>query len=485
MSFEESKLERCASDGRYTIHNRDELLRKSKDIKVPVHGTISITMMAKCFIDSKYFQRLRHLKQLSTCEFIFPGANHTRFEHSLGTYYLADKLTDVIKKLSDQYKFMEWLQEIPELKSHYKNKYSVGFDDWIIELIKIAALCHDIGHGPYSHLFDDVFIKSSSLKDHKLANHEQRSCMLVERIVEESEILSYFITNDDIKFIQSVIDPDESRKGFIYEIVSNNKNGIDVDKIDYLERDALHTGIKTGFDYSKLIKNILIIDNMIVYPEQADRDIYNLFTTRHAMHLCVYGHKGTISAQYIILEIMKIVDKVLNLSESILDIDEFFEMTDTHIIEQMKFILKMENNKLNPFKGKLTKEDYINLKVLRKRFDTHELYNHIGTLTTNTKVNLEEYFNKSTHFISYNKIGFVSGNKPNPLDHIYVYNTKDYFINGNNVKAHKINKKDITHIMPETYQEYRTMVFRKDNDSDGIKTDKQLFLNITNKYSKS
>lgn len=463
----------------YNIAKRHELLRKAKDIQIPVHGSVSISLMAKCFIDNKYFQRLDKLKQLGTCDFIFPGAKHTRFEHSIGTYHLADRIMTRIKNESDNCNMHEWLSVIPELESHYKMQGSQqGLNRWIIELVKIAALCHDVGHGPYSHVFDDVFIKNSEFKNHPLATHESRSCVIVAQMVRESELLSQFITDDDIKFIQSLIDPEPFREGFIYQIVSNNLNGLDVDKYDYISRDTLHTAIKNGFDHSRLIDSVLVIDNKIVFPEQAEQDIYNLFLTRHSLHRRAYGHKGVVSAQYIITEIMTIVDKVIGIASSIADLDKFIKMTDEYILQYMEFLLEMRDDPLCPFESKLTDNDYKELLRLRERLQTHDLYPHIGTILTREPFDMGDNFNNKDHMIFKNKVGFVSGNKLNPLDRIYVYKTKDLFVNGYNVKAHRINRNDISHIIPEVYQEYITMVFRRDRDPDKIVEDKQMFQQI-------
>jgi HD superfamily phosphohydrolase len=463
----------------FNIRNKYELLRKAKDIHLPVHGSVSVTLMAQYFIDNKYFQRLNDLKQLGTCDFIFPGAKHTRFEHSIGTYYLADRIMMRIKSTSDNCKMSVWLGKIPELKTHYENvENQQGLNNWVIELVKIAALCHDVGHGPYSHIFDDVFVKNSIYKDHPLASHEARSCEIVEKIVQESEILSAHVTPDDIKFIQSLIDPPKDCIGFIYQIVSNNLNGLDVDKYDYINRDSLHTGIKNGFDHSRLVDSVQVIDDRIVYPEQSDQNIYNLFMTRYALHRQIYCHKGVISAQYMIIDIMSILDKVINISESILDLNNFVDMTDSYIIQSMKNVLRLEKNISNPYKDILTEKDYDNLRILQTRILTHNLYSHIATFITKSPIDenlLREFSDNeitSGYVISKNKIGFVSGNKQNPLDSIYVYKTKDMFVNGFNVKAQLINKHDITYIIPEIYQEYVTMIFRKDRDPDGIINDK-------------
>lgn len=466
-----------------TSLTKRELVCKAKDIHIPVHGLIPITYMAKYFMDNRFFQRLNDIKQLGTCNFIFPGATHTRFEHSLGTYYLAERILNRIKKSSDKNKLMEWLSVIPELKLYYANETcKPGLNKWIRELIKIAALCHDIGHGPYSHIFDDIFIKNSALRNHPMATHESRSCAIVEKIVQESSVLSGAITYDDIKFIQSLINPTPDQQGFVYQIVSNHLNGLDVDKYDYIARDTYHLGIKNGFDHFRLIDMVLVIDNKITYREQDEHDIYNLFTTRHSLHRRVYAHKGVISAQYIITNIMTIIDKVLGITESINDINKFAKMTDVYITEYTKLILEMKDNHLNPFKDMLTTDEYLELESLHQRLQTHNLFPHIGTTVTKEPIDIKDYFNNDKYRIFRNKVGFVSGNKLNPLDMIYVYKTKDKLLN--EVKAYRINKKEISCIIPDIYQEHILMVFRKDNNQQSICADKLLFKKLTETIGK-
>ncbi len=463
----------------YQTDCKEKLLRKVKEIHVPIHGSVSITHMAKCFIDNKYFQRLRELKQLGTCDLIFPGATHTRFEHSIGTYYLADRILIRIKNSSDNLKMKLWLSKIPELKIHFEEiNDDNGLNSWIIELIKIAALCHDIGHGPYSHIFDDIFIKNSKNHDHPMATHEARSCSIVEKIVKNDIILSKYISEQDIKFIQSVIDPTTDNKGFVYQIVSNNINGLDVDKYDYICRDTFHIGSKNGFDHHRLIDSVLVIDNKIVYPEQVEQDIYNLFMIRHSLHRKVYVHKGVVSSQFVIINIMNIIDKVIDISDSINDLDKFLKMTDKYIIQYMNFILDFKDNPLNPFLDKLSEKDYHELDVLKQRLQTHTMYTHIGTALTKEPIDVKNDFNDNQHIIFRSKVGYVSGNKLNPLDMIYVYKTKDHFIHGYDVKAHLINKNEISHIISDVYQEHIIMIFRKDQDFNAIQLDKEIFQKI-------
>jgi len=406
----------------FVINEKKDLLRKSKEIHIPIHNTVSISLMAQMFIDTRFFQRLTELKQLATCSYIFPGATHTRFEHSIGTYYLADKLVSKLKLSTDE------------------------LDLWTSELIKIAGLCHDIGHGPFSHIFDDVFIKNSPYKDHIMATHEFRSIIIVSKIIEESEVLTKYINKKEIEFIHSLINPSIDNTGFIYQIISNNVNGLDVDKYDYINRDAYHIGIKSGFDHMKLIDSAIVINNNIVYSEQSQINIYNLFQTRYAFHKQVYQHKGVISASHMIVDIMSQLDEPLGITTSILDIEKFVMMTDNYIIQSMK------------------QSNVSKLIQLNHRLYTHNMYPHIISLVDKSidkiKEVLQEYYTKC--IVSVSKMGYVSGDKKDPFENIYVYKTKDYFKHGSLTKVKIMDKNEF--IIPDVYQQKVIMVFTEHDD---------------------
>ncbi len=136
-----------------------DYLKDYKIINDIIHGSITLSKMAMLIIDTPEFQRLRYIKQLSTCNFVFPNAVHTRFEHSIGTYQICKKMLYNLKKNSSKEE-INLIGNIIELKDYFsKTLHENLLDDYIIELVSIGALCHDLGHGPFSHLFDDYFLK--------------------------------------------------------------------------------------------------------------------------------------------------------------------------------------------------------------------------------------------------------------------------------------------------------------------------------------
>ena len=468
-----------------------ELNLKHKRIYDVVHGDIHISNWACFIIDTSYFQRLRYLHQLGVCYFIFPNGDHSRFEHSIGTYFLAGKILDVIKQNTTKEKLDLYLRQINDLNYYWKDEYELRtLDDKLCELIKIAALCHDLGHGPFSHVFDDVLLpliikpeidfKNDTItkyKKNKFMKHEYRSGKILELIIHYNLLLKTNITTNDLEFIQSLINPKENNNGFLYQIVSNSLNGLDVDKYDYLARDIKLLGKDMHFDYLRLISEIQIIDNIICYPKQIYYEIVNLFHTRYQLHKMIYNHKAVIVVQLMMIDIMTKLDYVLEMSISIKyeRIDNFCKFTDTYLLNILEFLIKPPNIfqdilfnylKINYVKilenDNQESYDYIINEAyeLYQRIKKRQLYKLVYSKTSNEPIKYDEQYNdKDKYAIYQTKIGYVSGHKPNPLDNIYFYNTKD--IQQNNYIKFKIDKTEVSKLIPEVYQEYILMIYEK------------------------
>lgn len=454
-----------------------KLEKEYKVIQDSIHNGIYISNLACDIIDTSEFQRLRELHQLGTCHFVFPCGNHTRFEHSLGVYFLAGKMLETIRNNSNAEELGKYIMEIPELAdTEPHNKLT----DYVIELVKIAGLCHDLGHGPFSHVFDDTFLQTCT---HPLEKHENRSGFILQHIVKEKKLP---IKDKELKFIQNIINPEKSHTGFIYQIVSNNLNGIDVDKFDYISRDTHALNFKFGFDHSRFIDGAMVIDNKICFPKQMNFELYSLFTGRYRMHKQVYTHKAVISIQYMINDILLALDEPLKIRESVHDVSKFCELTDAYIMAYLKINKKSSNTKI---------KEALNI---FERIQARDLYKFIGIIIykvnpcsdseidkLNTKITIEDFvktdpnIRKEDIVIHRTKIGYISGNKSNPLDNIYFYDHKDKDILNGKVErkptCFKMDKKDISTLIPDSYQEYITMIYSRNNDLDNLKRIKTAF----------
>ena len=257
----------------------------------------------------------------------------------------------------------------------------------------------------------------------------------------------------------NLINPKKEHKGFIYQIVSNNVTSLDVDKFDYLQRDIYMLNFNAKISVDTMVEQVKIIDNNFVYPEQSANDIINLFTTRHRLHIQVYCHKVTISTQLIMVEIFCLLDELLELSSSINDMDKFCQITEGYILNSIK-ILEIRKELLNSKQ----QENLMQAKKLLDNLESRQLYPMIFHAVSKTKLNLEEYFkdfdDKDNILFFQNKVGFVSGNKPNPLDSILLYKTKNYN-KSTKLIGHKKNKEEITLMIPNIYQEYIITVYYK------------------------
>ena len=234
----------------------------------PIHGYIDISEFSN-IIDTPEFQRLRNIKQLGACSFVFPSALGTRFEHSLGVYYLTDRM----------------------LKAIYKNSRNILPMESYSRIIRLAALIHDIGHGPFSHLWDDLCKKNGNHEEHEFRGIE------IFKYMNNKYNLSY--TYDDIEFLRNLIDPDMSTLEhknphfWMYQIVANKESGLDTDKMDYLIRDCAVVGLDINKeDIYRVIDSAKIVDNVITFPKKPfySRTIFNLFETRFKLHKALYQH---------------------------------------------------------------------------------------------------------------------------------------------------------------------------------------------------
>lgn len=307
----------------------------------PVHGTLIIAPILCRVIDTPTFQRLRYLSQLGGTKFVYPGAEHSRFGHSLGVAHLAGEL-------------LRHLQEAqPELR--------ITVNDIIC--VQLAGLCHDLGHGPFSHLFDGLFM-TRARPGHSWT-HEQGSVALLRHLLRKNNLESEF-TPEDLLFVEELIDTPKDikdpakpwpcrgrspQKCFLYQIVANKLNGVDVDKWDYFARDCHHLGIANQFQHKRLIHKARVLEDqnhrhILCFSDKDCLNIFSMFATRNFLHRLAYQHPVSNGIEIMIVEAFVEADRVLKenrtdqslldslglqgpLSESIDDIEGYARLDDS------------------------------------------------------------------------------------------------------------------------------------------------------------
>ena len=246
------------------------------------------------------------------------------------------------------------------LKYLHQHLYKDPIEITDVELlcVKVAGLCHDLGHGPFSHLFDRHFIPKSYNKPSSEWTHEQCSCDLFDDIIEKNEKIRKLMEQNGIGYkeqemIKSMIkgspkdditetqyDGQKCKKKFLFEIVSNKATGIDCDKFDYFSRDTHHVGIKNSFEFKRYFQNIRIIpingELRICARDKEESNLYELFHIRWTLHRQVYQHKTCQIIEEMLTEALLLADEKFGISASIHDMNLFTDMTDSIFYEILK-----------------------------------------------------------------------------------------------------------------------------------------------------
>ncbi len=278
------------------------------EIRDPVHGYIELSELEKRLIDTEVFQRLRYIKQLALAYLVYPGAEHTRFGHSIGAMYLASIYG-----------------------RHFMEEGVLDEDD--VALLRVSALLHDIGHGPFSHLYEELLIK------YRGKTHEDIGSWIIEES-EISDILSEYGFEPKVVSKLAVGKYHVSDKGkLMSQIISGP---VDADKMDFLLRDSYFTGVEYGrIDPYRLISKSKYIDGVIAFRLPASLYALEAFMiARYEMFRAVYFHKTVRAAELMLLRVLDGLKDELGILD-FRSVEEYCRLTDYTILAELRRLVKI------------------------------------------------------------------------------------------------------------------------------------------------
>lgn len=248
---------------------------KGKIFNDPVYGFVTVpTDLTFRLIEHPYFQRLRRIRQLGLTNLVYPGALHTRFHHAMGAMHLM-------------------VEAISEIRSK-----GTAITDDEAEAAYIAILLHDIGHGPFSHALETSIVHN--------VTHEDVSGLIMDRL---NEVFEGKLTLA-IKIFRN-----KYQKKFLHQLVSSQ---LDMDRLDYLRRDSFFTGVSEGIVSSdRIVKMLDVVDDELVVEDKGIYSIEKFIIARRLMYWQVYLHKTVLSAEHLLVNILKRAKELAMSGESL------------------------------------------------------------------------------------------------------------------------------------------------------------------------
>jgi len=343
--------------------------RKNKLFNDPIYGFISIeTELILQLINHPYFQRLRRISQMGLSSLVYPGANHTRFEHALGSMHVMQKAIDVLI--------------LKGIKINPKER----------EAMQIAALLHDIGHGPFSHATEKTLLKG--------IHHETISLKII-RLLNKS-------FDGKLDLAEQIFIGNHPRK-FMHELISGQ---IDVDRLDYLKRDSFYTGVTEGnINTDRIIATMNVREEKLVFETKGIYSLEKFLLARRLMYWQVYLHKTSLAAEMILLKIIQRFQSLIkqqkrnlnnnmlfpflkmNPSETIKDtvLIHYLSMDDSDIIQLLKSLENHNDSVLSLLSSQLLNRNLPKIKIRENAFTKEEL-NKMKCKLKSDDYDISDYF---------------------------------------------------------------------------------------------
>jgi hypothetical protein len=272
------------------------MTKKYLEIVDPIHDFIRIYEPEIDVIDTSVFQRLRRIRQLAGAHLVYPSAQHSRFEHSLGVMHIAGQAAEVLK-----------------------DKGFLNLDD--VANLRLGGLLHDVGHGPFSHLFEEVLQKKKKI------THEE----IGKRLILQTEIGDFISQSGFDKKFLTQLAFGNSKHQFMNEIISG---GLSADMMDYLPRDGYFTGAEHAkIDFKRIVQSLGVYEKKLSLDRSSLYSFESMMISRYQMFKAVYFHKTVRSAEVMLLESMSLADDELEFTSY--DLDKYIQLTDEFVISKL------------------------------------------------------------------------------------------------------------------------------------------------------
>ena len=345
--------------------------KRAKIINDPIYGFIEIESgIINSLINHPYFQRLRRISQLGLSYLVYPGAQHTRFQHALGCLHLVSKATQQLLK-----------------KGHKINQEEQ-------EAVKIAILLHDIGHGPFSHALERTLVANIS--------HEELSLIYMHKLNEEF--------NGKLSLAIKIF-KNKYKKQFLHQLVSSQ---LDMDRLDYLKRDSFFTGVTEGnVGVERIISMLDVKNDNLVIEEKGIYSIEKFIIARRLMYWQVYLHKTVISAENMLIQLLMRAKYLVRNSENIYissnlkkflcnDIklndfkednkllNNFSQLDDSEIYSGLKYWSQNEDFVLSKLSNDILNRNILKIKVQKNIFNKKHIKLCITKMINKEKISKEE-----------------------------------------------------------------------------------------------
>lgn len=348
----------------------------TKIIRDPLYGDIIMSSTAIRLIDSDVYRRMADIKQTSMAWRVFPSARHSRMNHQIGVYGLAKRTIESLnirRKLVITNNIQDDIISPAKMTRLMQNGILPHISEIEKEWICLGGLLHDLGHGPASHTFDKLinqFIEEGLIpKDCKWKTHEERSQCIFRELV-DTEPDRFGLSPIAVDYICNIINPEQTFiHDFRFQFINNEVNGVDLDKIDYLERDRYVFGLPDKIDVDRIIDNSSIcVDLKLLAADQSCKrnttdhgtywsfgertrdDIFALFMTRYKLYRNIYNHPKIVCFELAYMNVLRSNSDIIVKAIIEEDITAFSQMTDEFMLWKASDKSRIEFGKRNTFR---------------------------------------------------------------------------------------------------------------------------------------